>query len=291
LWGLIHPSNPSASPIYEVSVQREETADVANGTYSVTEVFTIVSGVPFYFTQRTESFDEDEAGVATITIAGTVQGLGRTLEANQPDGGLGFARASSGFLYHVQPALPLDASGIYLKYKPSATPTGLNVVSPNSLSISQNKCRGTIDFSVSYTDDPTARVPSGIVSSTCSVSHVEAVRLQSSHVIPFRRLGNIVQDIKTSTEGSISIACQAQSKNTGDATVDTNRAINHVQDELNRLTGMYASPSNFVTIRIVNLTQQHSDIDLTAQATLEFAFTADLNTVPSVNSDISLRTI
>jgi len=290
-WGFTHPSNPAGGPVYEVSVQRQETADVANGTYSVTESFTIVSGVPFYFTQRNESYDEDQAGVSTVTIAGTIQGLGRTLEPLQPDGGFGFARACSGFIYEVQPLLPTEASGIYSKYKQSATPTGLNVNNPTSLSISQNKCRGTVDFSVSYTDDPTGRVPSGIVSSTCSVSHVEAVRLQSSHVIPFRRLGNIVQDIKTPTEGSISISCQAQSKNTGDRTVDTNRAINHVQDEINRLKTVHASPSSFVTLRITNLTQQESDIDLTATATLEFAFTADLNAVPDVNSDISLRTL
>jgi hypothetical protein len=291
-FGFTHPSNPAGGPIFEVSVQREEVADVANGSYSVTEVFTIVSGVPFYFSQRTETYDEDRNGVATVTLAGTVQGLGRTLVPNEPDGGVGFARACSGFINHVRPALPDEASGVYTKYKPSATSiSGLNVRDPSSISISQNKCRGTVGFSYTYTDDPAANIPSGLVSRTCSVSTVEAVRLQASHVIPFRRLGNVVQDIKTATEGSISISCQAQAKNTGNNANDTNRAINFVRDEINRLKNQHANPANFVTLRITNLTQQNSDTDLSCSATLDLAFTDDLANTPDVNSDITLRNV
>lgn len=291
LWGITHPSNPSGGPIFELSVQREEVADVVNGTYSATEIFTIVSGVPFYFTSHSESFEEDAEGIATVTIAGTVQGLGRTLTAFRGEGGVGFERAVSGFINHVKPSLRWEASGVYVRYKEGSSGSGLAIYNPTAYSVTQNKCRGTIDFSITFTDDPTANLPSGITSSTCSVSIVEGIRLYASHAIPFRRLGNIIQDIKTTTEGTISIQCQAQAKNTGDSTDDTNRAIQFVQDEINRLKSIHANPANFITIRISGLNQQLSDTDLTCQATLDLAFTVDLANVSDINSDIALRTL
>lgn len=288
-FNFTHPSNPAGGPIFEVGVQREEVADVANGTYSVTEVFTIVSGVPFFFAARTESFDEDQNGVATVTLNGTIQGLGRTLTPALDVGGIGFERACSGYINHVKPQLAADASGLYLKYK-TVTGSGLNVNNPTSLSVTQNKCRGTIGFTISYTDDPSANLPSGIVSKNCSINTVQGLRRFASHSIPFRRLGNIIQDIKTTTEGSVNIQCQAQAKNTGDPVSDTNRAILFVQDELNRLRRTHANPSNFITLRHSNINESFSDTELTSSATIEFAFTVDLANVPDVNSDITLRT-
>lgn len=290
LFGLIHPSNPAGSNIFEVSVQREEVADVVNGTYSVTEVFTIVSGVPYYYTQKTSSFDEDVNGIATVTLAGTVQGLGRTLVPLQPDGGHGYARAVSGFINYVKPNLKWEASGVYVRFKEGSSGSGLAIFNPTAYSVSENKCRGTVDFSITFTDDPTANLPSGIVSRSCSVSVVEGIRLYASHAIPFRRLGNVIQDIRTTTEGTISIQCQAQAKNTGNNKNDTNRAIQFVQDELNRLKATHANSANFITLRINGLNQQFSDVDLTSQATVDFVFTIDLANAPSVSSNISLRT-
>lgn len=290
LFGITHPSNPAGGPIFEVSVQREEVADIANGSYSATEVFQIVSGVPFYFTQRTESFEEDRNGIASITLAGTVQGLGRTITVGNDVGGVGFERAASGFINHIKPNLPNDASGIYLKYKPDATPTGLVVANPTAFSITQNKCQGTVNFSVTYTDDPQANLPSGIINSACSISRTNGIRLFATHAIPFRRLGNIVQDIKTTTEGSISISCSATARNTGNSKQDVNRAIEFVQDELNRLKNLYANPADFVTIRISNLSESFSERERSSNATLDFVFTVDLADVADINSDISLRT-
>ena len=290
-FGFTHPSNPAGGPVFEVSVQREEVADVANGTYSVTEIFTIVSGVPFYFIARTESFDEDANGIANVTVQGTVQGLGRTLVPGEADGGVGYPRAYSGFINVVKPQLPWDASGVYVRYKPNGSSSGLNVFNPTSVSISQNKCRGTVDFAFTYTDDPAGNLPSGIASSTSSVSITEALQLKASHVIPFRRLGNIIQDIQTTTEGTISITCQAQAKNTNNPIDDTNRAIERVQDELNRLKNKHVNVSTFISVRISSLNPTHSETDLMAGATLEVTFTSDLASVPDVGSDISLRTL
>jgi hypothetical protein len=288
-FGFTHPSVAGGGPVFEVAVSREEVADIANGTYAVTEVFQIVSGVPFFFTSRTESFDQNQAGIATVTMAGTVQGLGRTLVPGEDVGGLGFLRACSGFANQIRPLLPFEASGVYLKYKPEASSSGLVIANPTAIAITQNKCQGTIAFSYTYTDDPSANLPSGIASRTSNVATNEAVRLQASHIIPFRRLGNLIQDIKTTTEGTISISVQAQAKNTGNSINDTNRAIEFVQDELNRLKGVHVNAPDFITTRVGGLSSSFSETDLTAQATLEVVFTQDLAFVPDLDSDISLR--
>lgn len=294
LWGFIHPSNPAGGPIFEISVQREETADVANGSYSATEVFVIVSGVPFYFTQRTFGFTEDQNGIASVTIQGTVQGLGRTLTQNLPEGGVGFQRALSGFLNQVKPQIPFDASGVYIKYKPIAITSmgsGLNVVNPQSITITENRCHGTVDFSYQFTDNPQAFLPSGIVSRQCTVTRQEPVRIFASHPIPFRRLGPLLQDMKTTGEGTISLQCQAQAKNNTVPRDDTNRAILFVQSELNRLKGEHVNQADYVTVRITAQDQNFSETDLTASASVTFGFTVDLPNAPNINSDITLRTI
>lgn len=294
MFGMTHPSNPLGGPVFEISVQREEVADIANGSYSVTENFVIVSGVPFYFTSRTESYQEDANGIAEVTIAGTVQGLGRTLIPLDDEGGRGYARAASGFANYIRPQLPWVASGVYERFKigsGGAGGSGLALNNPRTFSVSQNKCHGSIDFSITYTDDPSANLPSGIASQSSNVNIVEGVRLQVSHAIPFRRLGSIIQDIKTTTDGTISIQCQAVAKNTGSPVGDTNLAIAFVQNELNRLKSYYANPANFVTLRILSINQQNNEVERSVSATLEIGFTVDLATVQSLGSTITLRTL
>jgi hypothetical protein len=97
--------------------------------------------------------------------------------------------------------------------------------------------------------------------------------------------------MKTTNEGTMSIQCQAQAKNTGNPTNDTNLAIAFVQDEINRLKNANANPANFVSIRVNGLNEQFSDTDLTSSVTLDLAFVVDLSTVPDINADISLRTL
>jgi hypothetical protein len=210
------------------------------------------------------------------------------------EGGVGYFRAASGFANYVRPQLPWTASGVYLRFKSGsggAGGSGLALNNPTSFSISQNKCRGAIDFSITYTDNPAAYLPSGIASRSANVNIVEATRVQVSHSIPFRRLGSIIQDIKTPADGSISIQCQAVAKNTGNSTSDTNLAIAFVQDEINRLKDVYANSANYVTLRITGLNQQTSDIERSCNVTLEYGFTVDLATVQAIGSTITLRTL
>ncbi len=291
-FNFIHPSNPAGGPIFEVSVQREEIADVANGSYSATEIFSIVSGVPFFYTSKTDAFTEDEHGIATVTLQGTIQGLGRTNTTGLGlDGGVGFQRAVSGFKNVIQPQLIYDASGLYIRYKINIMGSGLAVNNPQAISLTENKCRGTIQFSYTYTDNPAAFLPSGIANRTLSVTRNDGIHVFASHPIPFRRLGNLIQDINTTTEGSISIQCQATAKNTGDNKADTNRAITFVQDELNRLRKIHANPSNFISLRVGSLTQSNSDIELNANATITYLATIDVANTLDANSDIALITL
>lgn len=290
-FNFTHPSNPAGGPIFEVSTQREETADVAAGTYSATEVFTIVSGVPFFYTQRTASYEEDANGIATVSLQGEIQGLGRTITPGFGlEGGLGFDRAVSGFRQHVKPQLPFDASGVYLKYKTNQG-SGLHITEPVTQSISENACRGTVSFNFSYTDNPQAFLPSGIAVRTCSVNRTDGMHVYVYHPIPLRRLGPLRQDTNTTSTGQIVIQCNVTAKNTGNTTTDTNRAILYVQDELNRLRQQHASAGSFVTLTPTNKQQNFSDRELSCTATVTYQFTADISDTLGASEDIVLTTV
>jgi hypothetical protein len=134
-------------------------------------------------------------------------------------------------------------------------------------------------------------LPSGISAFTSSVTRTDGIRLLASHPIPLRRLGPLVQDIRTTTEGSVAITCQAKAKFSGDTKADTNRAIAAVQDEINRLRKIHANSVDFITLRIGGLEQQASDKELTSQATVTFVFTVDLASVEDPTADITLKSI
>jgi hypothetical protein len=268
--------------IYEVSVQRTESIDKLAGTYSVTEQFVIASGTDTYVHSRTATFEEDAASIARVTLNGTVTGMGRT-NANL-DGGIGYANALAGF-NTIRSQFAVDASGIYDEYKLGSGTLYTN--NPDSLSISKNQFVGTIQYTIVFTDDPADNLPSNIVETTSSIQRNEAIRLYASHGIPFRRLGPIIQDIKTPTEGQITVTANAKAENTGDSTLDVNRAIEYVQDEINRLR---PNPVDFQTLRLESVSQSDSDKELTAQATVVYVFTVDLGAVNSASSDIALTT-
>lgn len=290
-FSLIHPSNPAGGPIFEISVSREEEADVANGSYNAKEVFRIVSGVPFFYTRKNGSFSTDTQGTSTVTIEGTVQGLGRTLRAGDPLGSLGYERAASGFINQIRPQIPWEASGLYIKYKEGNVGSGLFLTRPQSVSVSENRCQGQISFSYSYTDNPADNVPSGIITLSTEVSRTEGIRLIASHPIPLRRLGNLLQDIQTTIPGTVTINANSQAANTGDYRADVNRAIAAIQDEINRLRHIHADPNDFITLRITNLQRQINEKELSANASITYEFTIDLANAPSPNADISLGTI
>lgn len=268
-----------------ISTRRTESIDLGGGSYQATEVFVVVSGVSTAFDKRTLSFEENEQKIATVSINGTVQGLGRT--NFNSDGGIGFTNAFNFFQSTVRPFLPADASGIWLKYKsPITGGSGLNVTIPLAANITENHFLGTIQYTFSFNDDPSRVLPSGIVQLSNTVTRVEALKLFASHPIPFRTLGNIIQGIQTTTEGSYTINANAIAFSTGNKTVDTNLAILNVENELNRLR---PNPADFITLRIDSLEQVHSDAELSAQVTLAYKFTQNFDATPSAETPITLK--
>jgi hypothetical protein len=279
-------SGGAATGFFEIGVNRTEQVDPLGGSYSVTENFIIASGTNNYVHSQIGSFEESEDGIATVTLQGTIKGAGRT--NYNLNGGVGFTYAKNGFINDVKPNLASNASGIYNAYKENYSDYYLFTTNPLSLSISENKYAGTIQYTVSYNDDPSENLPSGILEASSSTQKTYGIRLKTTHPIPFRRLGNIIQDIKTTTEGQYVVNASAKAKNTGDATVDTNRAIGYVQDEINRLRPV---PADYITLRVGDLQQTYSDKELTAEASITYIFTVDLAVVPSPDTDITLLTL
>lgn len=283
-------TEPSVSGGYSVSMQpistkRSESINIGDGTYEVNEVFVVVSGTVTAFDARTSSFEENEQKIAAITINGVVQGLGRT--NLNTTGGIGFTNALSYFQNTIQPAIPLDASGVYLRYKsPITGGSGLNVTIPITTSITENRFLGTIQYSYSFNDDPSRVLPSGILELQTSITRVEALKLFASHAIPFRRIGNIIQAIETTTEGTITVTTNARAVSTGNKVTDTNLAIITTENEINRFR---PNSANFITLRLNNVTQTYSDSDLSSQVVASWTFTLDKADTPNADSAIVLK--
>ncbi len=269
--------------LYEFQRSRSETVDIEAGSYQVEEIFTYVSGTTPFSDARTYSYERDGDGITTVTVAGTVQGYPRSDGTALPYAA--FYNAQSGFLNTIRPAVGTDASGVYLSYGASGS---LAIGNPQQISVGENRYTGTLTYSYQFTDSPKEALPSGIVEQSLSIQRQDAVRLMVSHVIPQRRLGNILQDIATPTVGTISIDVFAKASNTGDVVGDVNRALSHVQDLINQNRPAQA---DFITLRVVSVNQSVDKLLLTAQATASYEFTVDLMTVHDASSDIILSPI
>lgn len=270
-----------SSNLFEFQRSRGESVDLETGSYQVTEVFVYVSGTLPYSDARVYTYEKDSEGIVNITVQGTIQGYPRSDGTSNPFAA--FYNAHSGYINNIEPNIPTDASGIYTSYSGSGT---LAVTNPQSVSITENRYLGTLNYSIQYTDDPAEVLPSGIVEQSLLVSRRDSMRLMVSHVIPHRRLGNVLQDIATPTPGTITIQASAKSENTGDVIADVNRAISHVQDLINQNR---PNPAEFISLRISEPPQQdHSKIDLTASASITYEFVKDLIQVNTPDSDIIL---
>lgn len=272
--------NGVAANLFEFQRSRTESVDLETGTYEVTETFVYVSGTLPYADAQSFTYDKDSEGVVNVSVQGTIQGYPRSDGTDDPYAA--FYNAQSGYLNTIEPGLPALASGLYTNYGGSGT---LAVTNPQSINITENRFLGTLAYSLQYTDDPAEVLPSGIVEQTLNVQRKDGIRLMVSHVIPQRRLGNVLQDIQTPTPGTFTITATAKSENTGDVVADVNRAISHVQDLVNQNR---PNPAEFINIRLVDVTQDHSKIELTANVTVSYEFVMDLAQVNAPDSDIIL---
>lgn len=269
-----------ASNIFEFQRSRTESVDLETGSYEVTEVFVYVSGILPYADARTYQYDRDSDGIVNVSVQGTIQGYPRSDGTADPYAA--FYNAQSGYLNSIEPDLGADATSVYGTYGGSGT---LAISNPQSISLTENRFLGTLSWAITYTDDPAEVLPSGIVEQTLNIQRKDGVRLMVSHVIPQRRLGNILQDINTSVPGTYAISASAKAENTGDTVADVNRAIAHCQDLVNQNR---PNPAEFINIRLIDVTQDSSKIELTASVSVSYEFVIDLAQVNSPDADIIL---
>jgi len=253
-----HPAFVEGSGVLSAfEERRSESVDVAAGSFSVNESFTLSSGN--FIHSRTAQLSIDADGISTVTIDGEVRGLGR--------GDKSYTRALSRWNGNIRPDLPADASGFYNELGGSAT---LFTSNSESFSVTRNQFAGTIVYSVSFTDDPTQNLPSGVQDFTITIQDEKPVRLFASFPIMERTLGNVVQDIATSTEGRFIINGSA----IGKQGFPFNDLLAFVEDEINNLRPILAS---YVTLRLDQKSVTKDERKNTVNFTLTWLYTVDLS--------------
>ena len=283
----VQPTSGSNVRFYEITTSREETVSVEDATYSVTENFKLVSGLLPFVDERTAQFQLDEANITTITLQGTVRGMGRTNDgapagSSRSSGGTGFTNALSGFNNLVRPEWTSDALIVYDRYGGSGT---LVIGRPQSISITQTPCNGTVGYSVTYTDNPTENLPSGILDLSCTVQRTDPVVSNAIIAVPFNALGPIFQRLCTTSEGTYAIQCNVTAINTGNEVTNTNRAIEVAEEEMIKLQ---PNPADYVALKLTGRNQTVDRINRSISVTYTWTFAQDIATVPSDTGPVSL---
>lgn len=285
--GYVQPGSGSAVRFYEITTSREETVGIEDATYSVTENFKLVSGLLPFVDERTAQFQLDENNIATITLQGTVRGMGRTNDgapagSSRSSGGTGFVNAVSGFNSLVRPQWTSDALEVYDRYGGSGT---LVIGRPQAVSITQTPCAGTVGYNVTYTDNPVENLPSGIQELSCTVQRNDPVVSNAIIGVPFSALGPIFQKLCTTQEGSYAIQCNVTALNTGQEVIDTNRAIEVAEQEMIKLQ---PNPADYIALKLTGRNQTVDRINRSINVTYTWTFSQSIDTVPSDTGPITL---
>lgn len=275
---------------YEITTSREETVNVEDATYSVSETFKLMSGLLPFVDERTSQFQIDNNNVITISIQGTVRGFGRTNDGDEEgssrsSGGTGFLNAVSGFNSLVRPNWINDALVVYDRYGGSGS---LSLDNPQSTSVTQTPCQGTIGYSITFTDDPSENLPSGIQDLSCTVQRNDPVVANAIIGVPFRALGPVFQRLCTTKEGTFAVQCNVVAKSTGDEVLDTNRAIEVAEQQIVQLQ---PNPADFTALKLTGRTNTIDRINRSINASFTWTFAQDIATVPSDTGPITLGRI
>lgn len=286
----VQPGSGSDVRFYEVTTTREESLDTEDATFSVTETFKLVSGLLPFTDERTAQYQIDEDGVATVTLQGTVRGMGRTNDGapagpSLSSGGTGFTNAVSGFNGLVRPQWINDALTVYDRFGGSGT---LVIGNPTSVSVTQTPCNGSIAYSVVYTDDPAENLPSGIEDLSCTVQRNDPVVQNAIINVPFNALGPVFQRLCTTTEGSYAIQCSVTATNTGSEVVDTNRAIEVAEQQI---IFLQPNPADYTALKLTGRNQTVDRINRSITVTYTWTFAQAIDTVPSDTGPITLGRI
>jgi len=245
---------------------RTEAGSVTDGTYSANEEITQASGT--YAHSYTAQFQEDEAGIVTLSLNGNIEGLGRFDTA--------IDAAISGWNVFVSPALSGIAGGIYIEL--SGTRTLNN--NPQSLSITKDVFSGRVGYSITFNDDPEDNLPSGIAEFSVTKQIKLPTRKKAVFPIPSRIAGSIVQDVGTPTDGSIVINGTAQ------GVVDTqlDYVKNFCSDQINILR---PNAALFNELWFGDFNETENNDQKTFSFAVTWNFTDNLTNVPDPSGEVS----
>lgn len=283
----VQPASGSDVQFYEITTSREETVGVEDGTYAVSESFKLVSGLLPFIDERTAQFQLDENNIATVTLQGTIRGMGRTNDgapagSSRSSGGTGFVNALSGFNSLVRPEWTSDALEVYDRYGGSGV---LVIGRPQATSITQTPCAGTVGYSITFTDNPIENLPSGIQDLSCTVQRNDPVVANAIIGVPFNALGPVFQRLCTTSEGSYAVQCNVTALNTGLEVQNTNRAIEVAEQEIIKLQ---PNPADYIALKLTGRNQTVDRINRSINVTYTWTFSQSVDTVPSDTGPISL---
>ncbi len=237
---------------------RSEQADVGGAAYSVAENFILSSGT--YIHTSTGQLSKDENDIGTVSVDGEIRGLGRST--------LAYTRAKNGWNV-VKTQLPAIASGVYSELGGLAK---LFTTNYQSYSVTKNPIAGSIAYSISFTDSAKENLPSGVTEFSINVQDNKPVRVYASFPIMDRSLGNVVQDVGTSTEGQFTISGNCVGK-TGYPFADL---LNYVQTKINEKRPL---PASYATLRLnskqISKDEENNKVDFS----VEWIYTIDLSQV------------
>lgn len=245
---------------------RNENADVQAGTFSVIENFTLSSG--FYVHTQTGNFELGDDGITTVSLDGNIRGLGR--------GDIAFDRALSAW-NTLKLLLPGNASGVYSDFGGEST---LYTTNTQSLSLTKNRYAGSISYGVAYTDDASENLPSGIQDFTLTINDDKPTRLYASFTIMERNLGNVVQDIQTSKEGTFTINGSA----VGKQGFPFDELVSYAETRINNVRPLSA---NYVTLRLDQQTVNKDEDRNTLNFNLSWKYTKELSQA-SIDGPVNL---
>ncbi len=246
---------------------RTESASVTDGSYNIQEEIVMASGN--YANSFTSQFQTNEEGITTVTINGSIEGMGRFETA--------INAAMSGWNDNVQPALSGQAYDIYLALGGSGS---LNVGRQQAFSVSRDGFNGTVGYSVSYNDDPAEDLPSGI----SDIQITKQVQFPVEKAVPFeipgRAQGSILHKIGTPTDGQITINGTVQ----GEAQTQLTYVKQIAEDEVNALRPNVAS-FNELWLQTKNGTE--NDKQKSFSFNLVWGYTDNLAGVQSASGEVT----
>jgi len=246
---------------------RTESASVTDGSYNATEEITQASGT--YAHNYTAQFQQDDQGVTTLSLNGNIEGLGRFDTA--------IDNATIGWNSYISPNLSGLAQQCYESLSGVRT---LNLSKVQSLSVTKDIYGGRVGYSVTYNDDPSDDLPSGIAEFSITEQIKLPIRKKAIFGIPSRIAGSIVHDIGTPTDGSIVI--NGTAKGVIDSQLEYVR--NFCEDEVNALR---PNAALYNELFFTDFNKTENVDQKTFSFSVSWAFTDSLANVPDPSGEIS----